>query len=194
MRSGGFLLRSQAARSVQQVLSQAKATTIQCRRQPASHLERLRPGPGQQNDQHAVRYADSNRRSYYSSQKRTDGEIAHIFAVTANGFEKECQALLEAGFDQVLHEPYRQERLEEILAGYRFQNMNKTGAGIASAHLRQLPPELVCSLKQTARLADAQAVDEIITRIVEKDSETAAHPKACSEAYRFELIENFLKA
>ena len=135
-------------------------------------------------------------------QDLSRGEKPLIVAVTASAFEEERQALLDSGFDQVLHKPYSEEQIEAILIGRQglteepgpvdLGRAGKIHAGISRDALQRLPEEWVAALKQAAHLADAQAVEALLAKIQEVDPQTAGYLKSLSDAYRFDLVEETL--
>jgi signal transduction histidine kinase/ligand-binding sensor domain-containing protein/DNA-binding NarL/FixJ family response regulator len=121
------------------------------------------------------------------------GEKALVIALTASAFEGERQAILSFGFDELLHKPYTEAQIYEILSrrlGFStrlIESRPETTAAIPD--FKDLPPEWVAALKQAARLADAQAVDRIISQIETVDPKAGRALKALSASFRFDLIE-----
>jgi CheY-like chemotaxis protein len=121
------------------------------------------------------------------------GEKALVIALTASAFEEERQAILSSGFDELLHKPYTEAQIYAILsrrwgfAAWPVEGQSEPAPPLPD--FQGLPPEWVAALKQAAHLADAQAVEGIISQIEAVDPKAGRALKALSASFRFDLIE-----
>ncbi|MCI5122450.1 MAG: response regulator [Candidatus Electrothrix sp. AUS4] len=128
-------------------------------------------------------------------------DTVKIVAVTASSFQDQDAELKAAGFDAIIHKPYRPEQIfacmEELL-GVLFLRAEEEpdpipAAAIPVAELRALPEALRQELESTLRLLDVEHADELIDRIEIKYPELAAALHIRIRNYDYDAILKMLQ-
>ena len=129
------------------------------------------------------------------------GDRVKIAAVTASSFKEEDAQLTAAGFDAIVHKPYRPAEIfdcMERLLGLRYLRADaevkaaQTG-GISAASLAALPEGLRKELEEAAVVLDDQRITEIIGEIAKIDPELAAALSAYARNFDYEPILRLLQ-
>jgi CheY-like chemotaxis protein/nitrogen-specific signal transduction histidine kinase len=110
------------------------------------------------------------------------GEAVKIAAVTAFTFREEDEELMAAGFDAIVHKPYRPEQIFECmehLSGLRFERAQAAEApphlpALSRGAMAALPEPLREELAQALVILDRERLLEIIERVTQTDPELGA--------------------
>jgi PAS domain S-box-containing protein len=104
------------------------------------------------------------------------GRDTCIIALTATAFEEDRERIMEAGCDDYLRKPYREEEIFNLLVKHLDVRLTFDGSGKPSAattrqeavrpsDLAELPDELIAELKQATTRADMNRMLEVIEKI-----------------------------
>ena len=130
-------------------------------------------------------------------------EHVRIAALSANAFTEECQAMLDAGCDAVVHKPFRISELFATMARlsgmrYRYAEAPATRPPAAPSspltvdRLHALPAAWRDPLKTAAEKLDYDSALRLIGQLPTRDREIAAGLRLLVEEFRFERILELL--
>ncbi|MGP1375385.1 MAG: ATP-binding protein [Almyronema sp.] len=125
-----------------------------------------------------------------------------IIALTASAFTKSQQGILEAGCDDVLHKPLKRrlilEKMSEHLGiRYLYQELpppqavsalQSTATGLTPHLLKNMPDPWIDQLHQAARLADSEAIADLIAQIPATHQALRTALKTLDEQFAYETI------
>jgi two-component system sensor histidine kinase/response regulator len=152
--------------------------------------EEVREGSGQQDR------ANSGTESILNSAFRT--LHSKIIAVSASAFEHERNALIEAGCDDFVTKPFREEKIFEKVAqhlGVEFEyeqpgpaEFGPVDVGVAWDSMALLPAELLAELKSACMRASVQGAGRAIQRIRELNPQVADKLGGLVREFSFDRI------
>ena len=124
------------------------------------------------------------------------GDQVKIAAVTASTFKEEDEGLKEAGFDDIVHKPFRPEQIfarMERLMGVRFARDEVKAAArrcqaISETSLSVLPETLRQVLAEAAESLDTEATLTLVERLRADYPAQADLVAKLAEGYRFDRI------
>ncbi|WP_300451544.1 ATP-binding protein [Accumulibacter sp.] len=128
------------------------------------------------------------------------GDVVKIAAVTASSFKQDDALLLEAGFDAIVHKPFRPEEIHECME-------DLLGAKLVRAALptieraRQLPAQQLATLPEAQRQAlveaivslDRSCMKAVLLEIAESQPTSADVLGHLVDNYEYETILNILE-
>jgi CheY-like chemotaxis protein len=125
-----------------------------------------------------------------------EGDKVKIAAVTASTFREEDDQLTAAGFDDIVHKPFRSEQIfdcMEQLLGLRFTRTEAETERIPAAELSAeamaaLPEELRKQLAQDLNHLDSERIMATIDEIAQIDAALAAALRARAENFDYPAI------
>jgi signal transduction histidine kinase/ligand-binding sensor domain-containing protein/CheY-like chemotaxis protein len=131
------------------------------------------------------------------------GEKVKIVAVTASVLEEPRGEILDAGCDDVVLKPFRDQEIFDAMArelGVEYIYRDRTeapaqpaGIQLSAQMLADLPPEQLGELRQTTLVMDREATLEVIERIEAHAPQTAANLRALVENFQMGRIRELLK-
>ena len=127
---------------------------------------------------------------------------AIVVALTASAFEEDRQAILEAGCDDLVRKPFREQKIFEMLhkhLGIRFmyaeepESSSKTMAAsdkriLTFDRLQALPEEWLTALQDAVEKNNPQAATAVIDQIKEQDEPLAEALAGLVKGYRFDRL------
>jgi signal transduction histidine kinase/CheY-like chemotaxis protein len=130
------------------------------------------------------------------------GDRVRIAAVTASSFKEEDTQLTAAGFDAIVHKPFRAAEIfdcMERLLDLRFQREGPEVKAapttqISPAALAALPAPLRQTLEEAAMVLDDHRINQIIAEIAKSDAELASALRAHAQNFDYEPIWKLLQA
>ncbi|MCG7866201.1 MAG: ATP-binding protein [Candidatus Thiodiazotropha taylori] len=137
-------------------------------------------------------------------RKLSEGESVKIIAVTASSFTDEHLEILEAGCDGVVHKPFQDNTIYEMLAEqlgviYEYEEVSPANlmSEIDEEELRHLVSNLSPSLKQSLHEVikdlNTKRVKAVLDTADSSDSKAAAAIRVLVDEFRFDRIQNLLK-
>lgn len=132
-----------------------------------------------------------------------EGAQVPIIAVSASVFDDQLQDVLQAGANDFVRKPLREEELYAKIAQVlpvEFEYVDETGSSTLQpdealsepGFLTTLPAELRGELLVAARQLDKGRIMELTAPLDGAMSDVAARIRALAETYRFDLLENAL--
>lgn len=129
------------------------------------------------------------------------GDAVKIAAVTASTFSEEDAELMAAGFDALVHKPFRPAQIfdcMETLLGLRFVRgdvlaTQETGSEISAAALAVVPPALRAALRDALVLAEADPVLKQIDEIGKAAPDLAVALRERAQNYDYAAILTVLQ-
>ena len=128
------------------------------------------------------------------------GEAVKIVALTASAFEEQRPRILGAGCDDVVHKPFRIERLFDIMAEqlgvrYRYREREERAppAEADGVALADLPRELREGLREAARSLSDEEFAAALVPVRERDPELAEGLDRLAREFRFDRILGLLE-
>ena len=132
------------------------------------------------------------------------GDQVKIVAVTASTFTDEDSELFAAGFDAIVHKPYRPDQIfdsMENLLGIKFardklnaKSKHEVMAELDAADFAALPEDLREELAQALAILDGERIFEVINRIAQSAPELAAALSARAKSYDYAPILDLMQA
>ena len=132
------------------------------------------------------------------------GDQVKIVAVTASTFKENDAELLTAGFDDIVHKPYRPNQIfdciEKVLGVQFVRAEIKTKAEhvvvpeLDAAAFATLPVSLCEELAQVLLILDGERILEVIDRIAQTEPELAQALSARAKRYDYAPILNLMQA
>ena len=126
------------------------------------------------------------------------GDAVTIAAVTASSFKQDDAVLLEAGFDAIVHKPFRPEEIHECmetLLGVKLVRAAPAAVeepaaieGDLAEALRSLPGELLDRLEQAAVRAEMGEIDRLLGEVVGQNPAAAAWLRALADDFEYARI------
>lgn len=131
-----------------------------------------------------------------------DGDGVKIAAITASTFEKEDAELIAAGFDDIVHKPFRSEEVfdcMERLLGLRFERKEDAKLPMAQpslsvAAMAALPAPLRESLDEALFTLDCDRILKIIETIGQTAPDLATALRERAKMFDYEAIRAVLKS
>jgi len=130
------------------------------------------------------------------------GEVVKIAAVTASTFNEEDEELLAAGFDGIVHKPFRSEQIFECmerLLGVRFERAEAETAPtplpeLSATALAALPEPLRQKLAEALVILDGDRIMAVIDEIGQTAPDLAAALKELARNYDYQPILALLRS
>lgn len=122
-----------------------------------------------------------------------------VVALTASAFEEERSRVADAGCDDFIRKPFRNEQLFAALErhlGVRFVREERgpedsgqaTVRSVGLVDLSGLPPDALAALRLAAEQADAEAVDAAMAPLADRHPELARAVAILVENFRFDVL------
>lgn len=137
----------------------------------------------------------------------TNAQVTVILALTAFAFEEQRNKALNAGCNDYVRKPFRENEVFEKLADYlNIQYLyegEEEGAGTESTFddeldvkslIQQLPAEWRSELFDAAELLDSEAAINVVTRMKEEYAPLAHALQQWIDEFRFDLISDAIEA
>jgi PAS domain S-box-containing protein len=130
------------------------------------------------------------------------GEAVKITAVTASSFREEDEELMAAGFDAIVHKPFRSEQIFESmehLLGLRFVRAEaeaeaKPWSELSPAAMAALPAPLRQDLAEALVILDSERILEVVDKIAAIDPVLATALRERVQNYNYEPILALLQS
>ncbi len=130
-----------------------------------------------------------------------------VISLTASAFEHERDAILEAGCDDFLTKPFREEVLFQKLARhlnarfrYALESSDRalsgrldSGVGLEPGRLRGLPSGWLTALNEAVVKGDIEQANRIVDDICGVDARIADDLRELIKAYRFDEIQDLIE-
>ncbi len=129
-------------------------------------------------------------------------EAVKITAVTASSFREEDEELMAAGFDAIVHKPFRSEQIFECmerLLGLRFERAQVADeptplSNLSQAAMAALPAILRQELAQALVILDGERIMAVVDKIAQTDTELATALRERVQNYDYPPILALLQA
>ncbi|KFB68822.1 ATP-binding protein [Candidatus Accumulibacter vicinus] len=128
------------------------------------------------------------------------GDVVKIAAVTASSFKQDDALLLEAGFDAIIHKPFRPDEILECMEHLLGAKLVRAAPPTVD-YVPQLPAQQLAALPESLRQALAEAIisldrghiKTVLTAIGESQPTSAATLGHLVDNYDYETILNMLE-
>ena len=131
-----------------------------------------------------------------------DGDKTKIVALTASAYIEQRQKILSAGCNDVVYKPYIAHQIFDAMAQqlgvhYVYDKRTITTANqpniiLTSDMLKNIPPDLINSLKNAAQLLDLDLMNDSIKKISDIDTNIANGLQSLSQGFCFGQIQALL--
>ena len=127
-----------------------------------------------------------------------------VVAVTAHALEEERATILEAGCDDFLPKPFRDEDIFDILSKHlevRLVNPDQNGgpeiknldeSGLRADTLDQLPAGWIEELRKAAEILDTETAKGLIEKVRSRNVDLAEKLSILLKSYRFDKLQQWL--
>jgi signal transduction histidine kinase/FixJ family two-component response regulator len=132
------------------------------------------------------------------------GQATVVIALTASAFEHEQTVVLEAGCDDFVRKPVREEVIFEKITqhlGVQFEyaelesvHGSEESAVLTPAALAGLPTDLVASLRQAVLMADIDQVKALIGQIRDRDAALAERLRYLAENFQIDQLHALVQS
>ena len=132
-----------------------------------------------------------------------EGKEVKIIAVTASAFEEQSQEILDAGCDDKVSKPVREEEMLAAIGrhlGIKYEyadvvqeTATETMIELSREMLVALPKELLEELRHAALVLDRSSLSGLIERIAVDAPDTAKALKTLVDTFQFGKIQNLLR-
>jgi predicted ATPase/signal transduction histidine kinase/CheY-like chemotaxis protein len=130
------------------------------------------------------------------------GDRVKIVAITASAFREQRQEILEAGCDDVLLKPFKENDFFEVMARllnikYLYRDMGaevpqEQSINLTAEMLGELPGELLLELREATLALDREAIFAIIERVAPLSPDTAKGLQVYMNNFQLGLISDLL--
>ena len=134
----------------------------------------------------------------------SQGIDTYVVAVTAHALEEERAAILEAGCDDFLPKPFRDEDIFDILSkhlevrlvnpdqnsGPEIKNLDESS--LRADTLDQLPAGWIEELRKAAEILDAETAKGLIEKVRSRNVDLAEKLSILLKSYRFDKLQQWL--
>jgi CheY-like chemotaxis protein len=132
------------------------------------------------------------------TEEATSGRArTRVIALSASALDHERQQIAEAGSDDFLAKPFREEAVfdrmaEQLGLEYRYEGVDSPAPRVQDSlspdRLRRLPPPLLMRLKESVEMGDDQLAAEIVREIRPHDALLADSLASALDSCQFELL------
>ena len=130
-----------------------------------------------------------------------------VIAVTASVFEEYQERMLKAGVDEVLHKPFKEHELFDVIQkhldisyvfaderGARERHEESLGkARLTQESMATLPEDLLEKMREATLNCALNRLNELIDQVAEHDQEVAASLRLLAESYDYDALNNALE-
>jgi len=128
------------------------------------------------------------------------GDEVWIVAITASTFKEEDAILASAGFDEIVHKPFRPEMISDVLErrlGARFRYADPVpppkANGSTAGSLAAVATEKLNALAEAAALLDDKTIHRLVAELQEAYPQEAEVLTELIETFRFDEIERLCR-
>jgi response regulator RpfG family c-di-GMP phosphodiesterase len=141
--------------------------------------------------------------------KETDaGQSAVVVALTAHALEEEREQILDAGFDDFVRKPFREQQIFEVMANHLGLQYVYEGAlpadetsmdtpvqmPLIAESLSKVPDAMLSDLLHAAQETNPAKAQAIIDRISEQDQPLALELAKLAADFRFDILRDLIEA